>query len=68
VLNETVSNAFHTFGSPEAQNLLRRMFNKWFDVMNVCKFNDGKMEKKNILNIQSDILNPLQSDQVSVSR
>jgi len=52
-----VSNALRTFGSPEAEETAEfaKMFDRWFDVMNVCNFNDGRTEKKNILNIHTDL-------------
>ena len=43
-----MSNALHTFGGPEAEKTAEfaEMFDKWFDIMNVSNFNDGKKEKK----------------------
>ena len=48
VLSKSVSDALFLFGGPEAEEtaIFVKMFDEWFDAVNVCNFSDGQYQRK----------------------
>ena len=48
VLSKSVSDALLLFGGPEAEETATfvKMFDEWFDAVNVCNFSDGQYQRK----------------------